>query len=278
MAVAALIDIGANLAHDSFDRDREAVIARSRAAGIASIIVTGSTLEDSARAAALCRQWPQMLRSTAGVHPHHAAGLHLDDLPRLREQLSDPMAVAAGECGLDFYRNYSPPADQRRAFEWQLGLAEDSGKPLFLHQRDAHAEFIAMLRAHPAAAARGVIHCFTGGIAELEDCLTLGLSIGVTGWIDDERRGQSLREAAARIPADRLLIETDAPYLLPRSLTPKPRDRRNEPRHLVAVLAALAACRGQPVQEMARQTTANACRFFGLTLQPEAESGSYGLV
>ncbi len=277
MPVAALIDIGANLAHDSFDRDREAVIARARDAGIAAIIVTGSTIEDSVRAGAICRRWPRMLRSTAGVHPHHASGLQQEDLPRLRELLSDPMTVAAGECGLDFYRNFSPPGEQRRAFEWQLGLAEETGKPLFLHQRDAHAEFVAMLRAHPVAASRAVIHCFTGGVAELEDCLALGLSIGVTGWIDDERRGHALREAAARVPADRLLIETDAPYLLPRSLTPKPRERRNEPMHLAAVLAALAACRGQALDEIARLTTANACRFFGLTLQPAADAGLYEL-
>ena len=132
------------------------------------------------------------------------------------------MVVAAGECGLDYFRNFSPPAEQRRAFELQLGLAARLDKPLFLHQRDARADFLAMLRAHPGVAARAVLHCFTEGPDMLEECLALGLSIGVTGWICDERRGEALREAAPRIPADRLMLETDAPYLLPRTLRPKP--------------------------------------------------------
>jgi TatD DNase family protein len=278
MTAAALVDIGANLAHGSFDRDREEILRRAREAGVAAIIVTGSTLADSRRALELCRRWPAMLRSTAGVHPHHASGFHATDVAQLRDLQSDPMTVACGECGLDFYRNYSPPADQRRAFELQLALAEQSGKALFLHQRDAHAEFIAMLSAHPSAAARAVIHCFTGGIQELDDCLALGLSIGVTGWICDERRGQALREAAPRIPADRLMIETDSPYLLPRNLHSKPRDRRNEPMYLTAVAAALADCRGESAEEIARMTTANATQFFGLTLAatpvPAGEPGS----
>lgn len=266
MRVAALIDIGVNLAHGSFDRDREKVIERAQQAGVAAMIVTGSTLEDSVRAAMLARQWPTVMRATAGVHPHHAASFHASDVPRLAELLSDPVVVAAGECGLDYYRNLSPPADQRRAFALQLALAAERGRPLFLHQRDAQADFLAMLREQPGVAARAVAHCFTGGIAELEACLAAGLSIGVTGWICDERRGQALREASPRIPADRLMIETDAPYLLPRTLAPKPQDRRNEPMHLTAVLAALADCRGEPAVEIARITTGNATRFFGLTL------------
>jgi TatD DNase family protein len=265
-----LVDIGANLAHDSFDRDREDVIRRAGQAGVATMIVTGSSLDDSARALSICRQWPGRLRATAGVHPHHAASFHATDIPRLAELLADPLVVAAGECGLDFYRNFSPPADQRRAFALQLALAAQHERPLFLHQRDAHADFLAMLAEHPAVATRAVIHCFTGGVAELEACLDAGLSIGITGWICDERRGQALRDASPRIPADRLMIETDAPYLLPRTISPKPRDRRNEPMNLPAVLAALADCRGQPATELAGVTTGNACRFFGLTLTETA--------
>ena len=266
----ALIDIGANLAHDSFDRDREEVIERARAAGVAAMIVTGSSIDDSVRALELARRWPGCLRATAGVHPHQASGFQAEQRPRLVSLLADPLVVAAGECGLDYYRNFSPPAEQRRAFAWQLELALGHGKPLFLHQRDAHADFLAMLGEHPALGARAVIHCFTGGTAELEACLAAGLSIGVTGWICDERRGAALREAAARIPADRLLIETDAPYLLPRTLDPKPRDRRNEPMHLTAVLAALAECRGERQDAVARCTRENAERFFGLTLAESA--------
>ena len=265
-----LVDIGANLAHDSFNADRDAVLRHARAAGVVAMIVTGSTLDDTDRAIALCRQYPGVLRATAGVHPHHATGLLESDTVRLGEQLSDPMVVAAGECGLDYFRNFSPPAEQRRAFELQLGLAEQQRKPLFLHQRDAQSDFLAMLRAHPHTASRAVLHCYTDGRAMLEDCLALGLSIGVTGWICDERRGQDLREAAPHIPEDRLMLETDAPYLLPRTLRPKPAHRRNEPAFLPAVLEALARCRGDNPGALAAATSANASRFFGLTLRAAA--------
>ena len=270
MTTSALIDIGANLAHDSFDRDRKDVIERARAAGVAAMIVTGSSLDDSERALALCRRWPRSLRATAGVHPHQASGFQAQDIPRLSSLIADPRIVAAGECGLDYYRNFSPPAEQRRAFALQLELAATHCKPLFLHERAAHADFLAMLGEHADLAARAVIHCFTGGTAALEACLAAGLSIGVTGWICDERRGTDLRQAAPRIPADRLMIETDAPYLLPRTLAPKPRDRRNEPMHLPAVLEALAECRGEPVETLAQRTRENAERFFGFTLLESA--------
>ena len=263
---AALIDIGINLAHDSYDRDRAEVIARAQAAGVVAMIVTGSTLSDSARALELCRQWPQMLRATTGVHPHHAAGFQESDRAALAELYADPMTVAAGECGLDYYRNYSPPAEQRRAFELQLRLADGYQLPVFLHQREAHADFMSMLREHPLLLTRALLHCFTGDSAELDACLEAGLAIGVTGWICDERRGQALRNAVGRIPDDRLMLETDAPYLLPRTIDPKPAHRRNEPMYLPVILEAVAACRGQPIERIAAITTANARRFFGLKL------------
>jgi TatD DNase family protein len=268
-----LIDVGANLAHDSFDTDRDAVLVRAREAGVAAIIVTGSSIEDSARAIEICRRYPDMLRATAGVHPHHAAGFQAGHEARLLELFADPMTVAAGECGLDYFRNFSPPAEQRRAFAHQLALAERHDLPLFLHQRDAHSDFIAILREHPRLAARAVLHCFTGGPAELDDCLALGLSIGVTGWICDERRGQALRDAAPRIPETRIMIETDAPYLLPRTIQPKPAHRRNEPAYLPAVLAETARCRGEGPEALAAVTTRNACRFFGLTLTDARDGG-----
>jgi TatD DNase family protein len=261
-----LVDIGANLTHEGFDADREAVLERARAAGVAAMVVTGSTLAETEKAIALCRRHPDRLRATAGVHPHHAATLGDADAARLTELAADPMVVAAGECGLDYFRNFSPPAAQRRVFELQLVLATRLGKPLFLHQRDARGDFLAMLRAHPGVAQRAVLHCFTEGADMLEECLALGLSIGITGWICDERRGQALREAAPHVPEDRLMLETDAPYLLPRTLQPRPRHRRNEPAYLPAVLEETARCRGATATAVARSTTANACRFFGLTL------------
>jgi TatD DNase family protein len=259
-----LIDIGANLTHDSFDADRDAVLARAAAAGVARIVVTGTSVTSSVQAAELCDAHPMKLFATAGVHPHHAAELDAHTSAALRSLLAAPQFVAVGECGLDFFRDYSPRDAQRRAFAAQLALAAEVGKPVFLHQRDAHDEFVAMLKPERASLAGGVAHCFTGGPRELEAYLKLDLYIGVTGWVCDERRGAELRAAVPHIPLDRLLVETDAPYLLPRDLQPRPQSRRNEPQFLAHVVERVSALREQPVEVVARATTSNAERLFGL--------------
>lgn len=259
-----LIDIGANLTHQEFTADLPAVLARAAAAGVRRQVVTGADLAGSRQASALARAHPGILWCTAGVHPHHAAGFAPHDVAPLRELLALPHVVAVGECGLDYFRNFSPPAAQRAAFAAQLALAAAVGKPVFLHQRDAHEDFVAILSEHRAALAGGVAHCFTGGPRELEAYLALDLSIGVTGWVCDERRGLALREAVPHIPAERLMIETDAPYLLPRDLKPHPSSRRNEPMYLAHIAHAVAALRGETVPALAARTTANAVRFFGL--------------
>jgi len=259
-----LIDIGANLTHDSFDADRDSVLARAAAAGVGRIIVTGTSVTSSVQAAALCEAKPRTLFATAGVHPHHAAEFDAHTTAALRSLLRDPVFVAVGECGLDFFRDYSPRPAQRRAFEAQLELAAAVGKPVFLHQRDAHDEFVEVLKAARERLVGGVAHCFTGGPTELTAYLDLDLYIGVTGWVCDERRGAELRAAVPLIPSERLLLETDAPYLLPRDLTPRPQSRRNEPRFLAHVLERVAALRNQPVDVVAAATTTNAERLFGL--------------
>lgn len=258
-----LIDIGLNLTHDSFAEDREAVLARARTAGVQRAIVTGSDLAHSRQAIALAQQYADKLRATAGAHPHHAAGVHEEDRAAFRELIRHPLVVAVGECGLDYFRNFSPHADQERTFRLQLELAVESGKPVFLHQRDAHEAFVGMLRDYLPRISGGVAHCFTGGVDEALTYLDMGLYIGVTGWICDERRGQALREAVPHIPLDRLLIETDAPYLLPRDLKPKPRSHRNEPMYLPQVLRRIAAIRNEALEKIAGATTENARRLFG---------------
>jgi TatD DNase family protein len=258
------IDIGANLTHESFGNDRAAVIERAHAHAVTQIIVTGASIESSAAALELAQQYPGKLFATAGVHPHHAQSLPSSDLPRLAELLEQPQVVAAGECGLDYYRNFSPHEAQRRVFEWQLRLAADSHKPVFLHQRDAHQDFIALLREHRGSLIGGVAHCFTAGERELEDYLQLELSIGITGWINDERRGAHLLPLMRRIPEGRLLLETDAPYLLPRDLTSKPSSRRNEPMYLPHVGAAVAVARGESAEHCAQHTSAQARALFRL--------------
>jgi TatD DNase family protein len=259
-----LIDIGVNLAHDGFDADRDAVMQRARAHGVVQMVVTGASVDSTRKAIELARAHAGTLFATAGVHPHHAADLSAEALPGLAELAREPEVVAVGECGLDYFRDFSPRDLQRRAFAWQLELASRTGKPVFLHQRDAHEDFVALLREHRAAISRGVAHCFTAGEKERDAYLELGLSIGITGWICDERRGLHLREVVRGIPADRLMLETDAPYLLPRDLKPQPRSRRNEPHHLAHVAQAVARARGEPLEALASMTTANARRFFNL--------------
>lgn len=261
---APLIDIGVNLAHDSYDGDRGAVIARAAAAGVVQMIVTGSCAASTRAAIALSRQHPQTLFATAGVHPHHATQLTPAGLADLRQLAREPQVVAVGECGLDYYRNYSPREAQREAFHRQLELAAECGKPVFLHQREAHPDFIAILREHWPGLPGGVAHCFTGAEAELEAYLELGLAIGITGWICDERRGSHLLQLVPRIPAERLLLETDGPYLLPRDLAPKPASRRNEPVYLAHIAAVVARARAEPLQRLARSSTEAARRLFRL--------------
>jgi TatD DNase family protein len=260
---ATLIDIGINLTHDSYDADRAAVLERAQAAGVVQMVITGSTLESSRRALELARAHPRRLFATAGVHPHHAAELNADRLTELEELARSGEVVAVGECGLDYFRDFSPRDAQRRAFAAQLEVALRLGKPVFLHQRDAHADFIGILREH-SPSWRGVAHCFTGVAEQLTSCLELGLAIGITGWICDERRGTHLAALMPQIPAERLLLETDGPYLLPRDLKPKPASRRNEPAYLPQVAAAVARARGETVESLARSSSAAARALFGL--------------
>jgi TatD DNase family protein len=264
------VDIGINLAHDSYDGDRAAVVERAREAGVTRLIVTGSTLDSSRRAIELARGRPGVLYATAGVHPHHAAELRDADRAALRDLLVQPEVVAAGECGLDYFRDYSPRDAQERAFRLQLDLAVELRRPLFLHQRDAHADFLRILSDYRGSLPPAVAHCFTGTVEEAEACVAAGLYVGITGWICDERRGRHLEEVVRRIPARRLMIETDGPYLLPRDLRPKPKSRRNEPMYLPHVAAAVAAARGEPLAALAESTTANALQFFALAAEADA--------
>ena len=259
-----LIDIGANLAHDSFDSDRDEVIDRALAAGIDRLILTGSSEASNQAACELALERPGQLYSTAGVHPHHASDYSDSSHEAIRGLLAREPVVAVGECGLDYFRNFSPREAQRDALERQLSLAVDSGLPVFLHQRDAHADFVDILRPVLPRLSRAVAHCFTGQRDELRELLDLGLYIGITGWICDERRGHHLQDIVGMIPDDRLMIETDAPYLLPRSLVPKPKSRRNEPVYLREVLRVVAEARGQSEEEVAAATTRTAEQFFGL--------------
>jgi len=255
-----VIDIGANLTHASFRDDVAEVVARSRQAGVESIVITGTTLGESLHASMLADE--HGLYATAGVHPHHARECDAHTIDRLREAARHPRVVAIGECGLDFNRNYSPHPDQEKWFVAQLELGIELGMPLFLHSRDAHPRFAEIIRSHRPE--KAVAHCFTGEKDELHAYLDLGLFIGITGWICDERRGTHLLGLVRDIPRERLLLETDSPYLVPRDMKPQPKARRNEPAFLPHILRAVARALGRPEDEIAAETTRNARRFFDL--------------
>ncbi len=259
-----LIDIGANLTHDSFADDRDAVIQRASDAGVNRMVLTGSSAQGSRDAVTLAESRPGKFFATAGVHPHHASDYTDDIHNTLAGLAAHDAVVAVGECGLDYFRNFSPQDKQRDAFQRQLGLAAETGLPVFLHQRDAHDDFLKILEPAMGNVSRAVAHCFTGGAEELAAYLDLGLYIGITGWVCDERRGENLKKVIGQIPLDRLMIETDSPYLLPRTLKPKPKTRRNEPMFLREVLRVIAGASGNTESQIASATTANAERFFAI--------------
>jgi TatD DNase family protein len=259
-----LIDIGANLTHESFRHDFDAVLDRAQAHGVIQMVVTGASHTGSEHALELARAHPGRLFATAGVHPHHAIDYSDVTDARMRELAQFAEVRAVGETGLDYHRNYSPRDVQLQVFERQLQIAVDAGKPLFLHQRDAHHDFVALLKRYRDKIPAAVVHCFTDTREALLDYLALDCHIGITGWICDERRGTHLREFVREIPANRLMIETDAPYLLPRTVRPQPSHRRNEPMYLKHICEEIARDRGEPVEVTAANSTATAKAFFGL--------------
>ncbi|MCG5547953.1 TatD family hydrolase [Halorhodospira halochloris] len=261
------IDIGANLTHHTFKKDLHGVLERAHEASVVQMFITGTDERESIKAQALASQHPGTLYSTAGFHPHMASQFSSESESVLRELAAQPEVVAIGETGLDFYRNHSPPEVQQRVFERHLELAAELKLPVFLHQRDAHKRFVEIVRAYRDELVDGVAHCFTEGPEEARDYLELGLHIGVTGWICDERRGQSLRRAVAEIPRQSLMVETDCPYLLPRDVDPQQaglpvKNRRNEPSLLPHIGRAVAHYSGRDVEELALTSAQVARRFF----------------
>ncbi|MEH3415525.1 3'-5' ssDNA/RNA exonuclease TatD [Phytobacter diazotrophicus] len=260
-----MFDIGVNLTSSQFAKDRDDVVARAQAAGVSGMLLTGTNLHESQQAQQLAKHYPRCW-STAGVHPHDSSSWTQDTADALRQLAAQPEVVAIGECGLDFNRNFSTPEEQERAFSAQLALAAERGMPVFLHCRDAHDRFLALLDPWLPRLPGAVLHCFTGTLDEAQACLARGIYLGITGWVCDERRGLELRDVLPHIPADRLFVETDAPYLLPRDLSPKPASRRNEPAHLGHILACVAQLRGEDAQWLRDVTNQNVQTLFGIRL------------
>lgn len=248
----------AHIDDPAFDADREAVLERARAAGVSRLINLGSDLASSRASVELMRRhaW---IWAAVGVHPSSTAQMRDRDYQEIRTLADDPRVVAIGEIGLDYYRDRSPRHIQQDAFRRQIRLARDIGKPLVVHDRDAHDDVLRILREEGADAVGGVMHCFSGGGEFARSCLDLGFYIALGGPVTFSN-GQRAREAALAVPADRLLLETDCPYLAP---VPH-RGQRNEPAYLAVIAEQLARLKGMSVDELARQTSANADRLFGL--------------
>lgn len=271
----SLIDIGANLTHRTFDYNLNEIIERAGNAQVNDIIITGTSLNHSRKAIDLVSKWNGYdkrvrLYSTIGIHPHEATRTKSFDYRQqlihlLENNRTNQTVVALGECGLDFDRNYSLHDDQREVFEIQLQLACQYNLPLFLHERSASKDMLDILRKYSSNGNfRGVIHCFTHGSLDiLREYLALNLYVGITGWVCDHRRGQDLAKIVSNIPLDRLVIETDAPFLIP-ATHPRPWPKFNEPSLLPLVVKKLSECYSISPDEIARHTTENAKRLFNL--------------
>lgn len=262
--MTALIDIGVNLTNNSLLNDLDGVMQRAADAGVTQMVVTGTSIEASEQAIELCARFPERLVATCGVHPHHASDWDEHSRERIEALARRPEVRAIGETGLDFNRNYSPPEAQERVFAEQLQIAAALELPVFCHQRDAHARFVEILREYRDRIGGVVVHCFTDSREALLDYLELDCHIGITGWICDERRGLDLQQLVGQIPPDRLMLETDAPYLLPRDLEPKPASRINEPSYLPHILETVARHRRQSADSLAARCLANSRDFFAL--------------
>lgn len=252
-------DAGVNLFSQQYDEDRDQVVARATAAGVQQQLLISSDLAETALNIQYCRGHTGMF-TTAGVHPHQAAAVTEDWFQQLATLLQQPWVVAVGECGLDFNRMFSPKDQQIRVFSAQLSLAKQLQKAVYLHERDAFPDQIGLLKEHQIDL--GIAHCFTGDAGQLKAYLDLGLYIGITGWLCDERRATLLQDALQYLPLDRLILETDAPYLLPRNLTPKPKSRRNEPAYISAIAQQIAILRGWDLVDIAHHSQQNARRLF----------------
>lgn len=263
-----LIDIGVNLTNKRFDKDRDELLQRAKNEGVEKILITGTSVVESQQALALCEDYqqkiPNTLFCTAGVHPHDADGVSDNYLAQLIQLAKQPHVKAIGECGLDFNRNFSAPEQQLKVFKEQISLAEQLNMPLFLHQRDAFSPWFDELKPFIHRIPAMVAHCFTGNKVELEQCIAANMYIGITGWLCDERRGKNLQDIIKLIPLNRLLIETDAPYLTPRTIRPRPKSSRNEPSYLPYIVQKIADITAIDADEIACQTSINARKVFNL--------------
>ena len=256
-----LFDIGANLTHESFEKDLKEVLERAIKNDINNICITGCNLLDSKKALEIAQLFPDNLITTCGIHPHYADSFNKNSMLEIFDICQNNIVKAIGETGLDFNRNYSDKNKQIESFLNHIKIANKLNLPMFLHQRDAHQDFIDCINTEKPEV-KCVVHCFTGQKNELEDYLINNFYIGLTGWICDPKRGSHLEELIPIIPLDKLLIETDSPYLLPKNL--KIKGRRNEPGFLNEILNKVVEVRKETETEIKEALMRNSLYFFNL--------------
>jgi TatD DNase family protein len=256
-----IFDSHCHLDDKSYAKDLDAVIERARSAGVTRMMTIGVNKRTSVQAVSLAQSHTGIYASV-GIHPHDVKNCNDSILQDLINLAKNEKVRAWGEMGLDFNRMYSPRHDQEKWFEKQLEHAEESGLPMIFHERDSNGRFLEILKGQKSAAIKGVVHCFSGNQNELDQYLALGLQIGITGILTIKSRGAQLRKLVTNIPSDRLLVETDAPYLVP--APEKNRNRRNEPAFVKSVLLKLAEVRNEDPQQLAQIVWQNTCRLYGL--------------
>ncbi|VFP79785.1 TatD family hydrolase [Candidatus Erwinia haradaeae] len=259
-----MLDVGVNLTHEKFSKDRIEVVLRARTAGITGMIIISSTVSDSRQSIMIAKQDTKYFWCTVGVHPHYAYTWSKESRTEICKLINEPSVVAIGECGLDFYRSFSTRKQQVYVFQEQIELAVEFSMPLFLHCRDAHQCFMSILKPWLPNLRSVLLHCFTGTRSELELCLEYDISIGVTGWICDPYRGRELSKLIPLIPSNRLLIETDAPWLFPKDIQLVSAKKRNEPCFLPHIMETVAKLRKDDITELSQKIINNTCNLFHL--------------
>ena len=266
MSESPIIDIGANLTHPDLYPNIKKIIQHMSDANVTHAIIISSTLNDAHKAISIAEQFPGKFYTTVGFHPHNAKEFNHTDIKDIKALLQNKFIVAIGECGLDYYRLYSEKKDQIFCFENHINLAIDSQTPLFLHERNAHNDFYTILSSASTKLKKFVVHCFTGDKNILKKYLDLGSYIGITGWITDKARGSHLHEIIQYIPSDRLMIETDCPYLIPHNIE-KNVGKINYPHYLPYVASFVAKCLNKELDLVRQSTYKTTKEFFSINDQ-----------
>lgn len=256
-----LIDIGINLTNKQFFHECDEIINRALDNGVEQMILTGTSVRGSKESAEIAEDYPEILFSTAGIHPHDARSFNEHSINELRKLLKLSHVVSVGECGLDFDRDFSPRPIQEKCYRAQLELAVETDKPLFLHERSAFKRFNEITDDYLSRLPKAVVHCFTGTLEEAKIYLDKGFYLGFTGAISDNKRFKHLEEVIKYVPLDQMMIETDAPFMLPKNM-PRIQNRRNEPSFLPYVAQTIAYLKKISISEVADETTEVARKFF----------------